>query len=71
LSDRAHDHRTPPPAATYPPYVSTAAEARRWDLAEAIAWALFGDLPGSAAVIWQTTRTLYHGPLPTDDVADD
>ncbi len=57
VSDQLSDYRTPPPAASYPPYVSTAAEARRRDLAEAIAWALFGDLPGSAAVIWQTTRT--------------
>jgi hypothetical protein len=55
----------PPEAERYPPYVAGAEQRRRWDLCVAIAQELYEGSEGAAAVIWQTTRVLYHGSLPT------
>ena len=48
----------------YPPYVTTQAERKRWDVSEALARELFGDV--SEAQVWQATRSLYHGPIKTE-----
>lgn len=58
----------PPRAHHYPPFVSSAEQRRRWDLAEALARALFGDIESPEAAVWQATRSLYRGPLPTGDI---
>ncbi len=55
---------TPPEAEHYPPYLASAEQRRRWDLCVAIAQELFEGSEGAAAVLWQTTRVLYHGQLP-------
>ena len=55
----------PPHAQTYPPYVTTKEERRRWDLSEAIARQLFGDV--SEASAWVAARSIYKGPIRTDD----
>jgi hypothetical protein len=49
--------------APHPPYVESAEERRRWDLCEAIAEALFGDL--DRASVWMATRAIYRSDLPT------
>lgn len=54
----------PPPAETYPPYVVSPDDKLRWDMAAAIAEALFGGV-GSGADVWQATRSIYHSDLPT------
>lgn len=49
----------------YPPYVATPEDRKRWDYAEGIARAMFGD-QGEAAV-WGATRAIYADPdLPTE-----
>lgn len=63
-SDPGPGVNPPPEAERYPPYVVTAEEKRRWDLCVAIAQELFEGSEGAAAVLWQTTRVLYHGQLP-------
>jgi hypothetical protein len=47
----------------YPPFVTDADQRQRWDCARASAEILFRE-HGEAAV-WQATRVLYHGPVPT------
>jgi hypothetical protein len=47
----------------YPPYVASAEERRRWDLAEGIARGIFGDV--DEANIWMATRSIYRGRTPT------
>lgn len=60
--------RKPHPQApeNHPPYVRTAEQRRRWDLAAAIAEGIFGDT--DQANVWSATRALYQGPIPTDDL---
>jgi hypothetical protein len=48
----------------YPPYIQTDEERRRWNLAEAIARELFGDL--DAASVWMATRAIFRCEIPTD-----
>lgn len=48
----------------YPPYVITAEEKRRWDLAEGIARQIFGDV--DEANVWTATRSIYRSETPTD-----
>jgi len=48
---------------SYPPYVTTAAERERWDLAEGIARQMFGD--ASPYDVWMAARAIYQGPIPT------
>jgi hypothetical protein len=54
-----------PRAEHYPPWVASAEERHRWDLCAAISEAMYADIEGSAAVIWQMTRSLYSGEIPT------
>ena len=52
----------------YPPYVRTAEERRRWDLAAAVAEEVFGNPDGGGpGSVWQATRAIYSSPIPTDD----
>lgn len=53
----------------YPPYVTTAAERERWDLAEGIARQMFGD--AGPDHVWMATRSIYQGPIPTRTSEDD
>lgn len=54
----------PERAQCYPPYVSSAEERERWDLALAIAMKIF-EAPEGSRDVWQMTRSLYHGDLAT------
>jgi 2'-5' RNA ligase len=61
-----------PPLAPYPPWVQTAADTRRWDLAYGIAEGLsrMFEKTGEpdARWVWYTTRALYHDrTIPTGD----
>jgi len=51
-------------AASYPPFVNSANEQQRWDLAARIAEELFGDLDPAAT--WMATRSLYSSEIPTN-----
>lgn len=48
----------------YPPYVVSEEERRRWELSQGIAVELFGDAGG--AHVWQATRAIYYGDIPTE-----
>ena len=60
-----HAPNTPPelPAESYPPYVSTAAERRRWEAAVAIAEQVF---EGDSVGVWMAARSIYRSGIPTD-----
>ncbi len=50
-----------------PPYV-TSEERRRWDLARAIAEALFEDEAGTDPVaVWMATRSIFRNPIETGE----
>jgi hypothetical protein len=53
---------------SYPPYVTTAAERERWNLAEGLARRMFGD--GSPYDVGHATRSIYRSEIPTR-TADD
>jgi hypothetical protein len=60
--------RRPERAEPEPPYVTSAAERRRWDLAQAIARALFEDEAGTdPAAIWMATRAVYRSRIKTGE----
>ena len=52
-----------PEAERYPPWVVSAEERERWDLAEGIALQMFGD--AGPDHVWMATRSIYQGPIPT------
>lgn len=52
------------PEGTYPPWVSSAGERRRWDLACAIAAQMFPD-EGDPSCAWLAARSLYRSDIPT------
>lgn len=52
-------------AHSYPIYVNSDEERRRWDLAVGIAQELFGDI-GDPSQVWMAARSIYQGPIPTD-----
>lgn len=47
----------------YPPFVTSAADRERWDLAVGIAEETFGD-DGPAAT-WSAARVIFSSPIPT------
>jgi hypothetical protein len=51
----------------YPPYVTTEADRRRWDLSEQAARRVAANIGGDEATIWLATRSLYRSDIPTDD----
>ena len=53
------------PEQAYPPWIESANDRRRWDLAAAIARELFPG-PGSEADVWMATRTIFQSRSPTD-----
>ncbi len=57
--------REAPRAQTYPQYVITAEERRRWDLAEGIAREMFGDV--DEASVWLAARSIYKMPVETGE----
>jgi hypothetical protein len=66
MPDREDCHeRSPSEPEIYPPYVRSATEKRRWNLAAAIAKGLFADL-GDPASLWMATRVIYRSDIPTD-----
>jgi hypothetical protein len=53
-----------PDESSYPPFVTTEDDRKRWRLAEQVAREVFGtETP--AEVIWLATRALYRSTIPT------
>jgi hypothetical protein len=68
MSERRPEPAEPEPSFHYPPLVRSAAERRRWDLAQAIAEALFEDEAGTdPAAIWMATRSVYRSSIETGE----
>ena len=63
MSREPRPTRPEPAEVRYPPFARTAAERRRWDLAEQIAREIFGD--DGPASVWAATRAIYRSEIET------
>ena len=68
MAERSQKPEPPTPSLHYPPYVTGEAQQRRWDLARAIAEALFEDEAGTdPAAVWMATRSIFGSPIETGE----